>query len=356
MAEQTEQNRSEAPTESKLRKARDKGTVARSIELGFLGSLVALAAFALVAGEALIATLADAMRTALAGGFARAAEPAGAAGMLGELGWQMLSPVVLLGGTMAVIAVTLELIQLRGFLFTFHPLKPDWSRLNPAKGLKRLFSMRMLQETGKSIGKFGLYAAAAWSVVRWAMTRFAETSGYGERLPETLEAAAMRLVWAFMLVAVAVAILDQILVRREFTKQMRMSRREVTRESREREGEPRMKQRRKQLHREMTAQGKGSLAGADLLLVNPEHFAVALRYDEAAMVAPEIAAKGRNAHALLLRDEAFRRGLPVIPDPPLARALFRACQIGAVVPPDRYEAVAELYINLRRADAAAEQA
>jgi len=356
MADSPEQNRSEAPTPFKLQKAREKGQVARSIELGFLAGLVALAGFVLVAGQALVATLAHAMRVSLSGGFARAAEPGGPAGMLGELGGQVVAPVALLGGTVVAIATTLELIQLRGFLLTFHPLKPDWSRLNPAKGLKRLFSVRMFKETLKSIVKFTLYAAATWIVVRWAVARFSETFGYGERLPQTLEAAGMRLVWAFLLVGVGVAILDQVLVRGEFTKQMRMSRREVTRESREREGEPRMKQRRKQLHREMTAQGKGSLAGADLLVVNPEHFAVALRYDEAAMVAPEVAAKGRNAHALRLREEAFRRGLPVIADPPLARALFRACPIGAAVPPDRYEAVATLYIDLRRAHAAAEQA
>lgn len=356
MAEQSEQNRSEEASPFKLQKAREKGTVARSMELGFLAGLLALAGFVLVAGEALVATLARAMRMSLSGGFARAAEPAGAAGMLGELGSTVFAPVALLGGTMVVIVVALELIQLRGFLLTFHPLKPDWSRLNPAKGLKRLFSMRMVKETLKSIVKFALYAAATWDVLRWAVARFAETAGDGDRLPATLEASGLRLTFVFMLVAVAVAILDQILVRGEFAKQMRMSRRDVTRESREREGEPRMKQRRKQLHREMTAQGKGSLAGADLLVVNPEHFAVALRYDEEAMVAPEVAAKGRNAHALALREEAFRRGLPVIARPPLARALFRACEIGGTIPPDRYEAVAELYIDLRRDRAASEQA
>lgn len=355
MAEQTEQNRSEAPTEFKLKKAREKGTVARSIELGFLAALLSVAAFVLMAGEGLMATLAHAMRVSLSGGIARASEPDGVATMLGELGWQLIAPIALLGGTMAAIVVTLELIQLRGFLLTFHPLKPDWSRLNPAKGLKRLFSMRMLKETLKSIVKFALYAAATWFVVRWAMARFAETASDGERLPAMLQAAGMRLIWTFLLVAVAVAVLDQIMVRGEFTKQMRMSRREVTREAREREGEPRLKQRRKQLHREMIQQGQGSLAGADMLVVNPEHFAVALRYDEAAMLAPEIAAKGRNAHALALREDAFRRGLPVIADPPLARALFRACPIGGTVPPDRYEAVATLYIELRRAQAAAEQ-
>lgn len=356
MADQPDQNRSEAPTPFKLRKAREKGNVARSTELGFLAALIALAAFVTMAGSSLIAGLAQAMRAALAGGIAQAGEPGTAAALLGDLSCRMIAPVALLGGTMATIAITLELIQLRGVILTFHPMKPDFSRLNPAKGIKRLFTARMLKETLKSVAKFALYAAATWTVTRWAVARFSETAGDGDRLPQTLEAAGMRLIWTFALVAVGIAILDQLLVRGEFTKQMRMSRREVTRENREREGEPRMRQRRKQLHREMIAQGRGSLAGADLLIVNPEHFAVALRYDDAAMIAPEVTAKGRNVHALALRDQAFRRGLPVVADPPLARALFRACQIGATIPPDRYEAVAVHYIDLRRDTAASPQA
>ncbi len=347
MAEGAEQNRSEAPTPFKLQKARERGQVARSIELGYLAGLVALAAFVTIAGPTLVATLAQAMRTALSS-FGVADEPAGAAGLLGQLYGTILSPLMLLGGTLVALVILLELIQLRGFLFTLHPLKPDWSRLNPAKGLKRLFSLQMLKETLKSLAKFAAYATVTWLVVRWVVTTHAETAGDGERIATVLRATGLRLVFAFLLVGVGFAILDQLLVRREFTKQMRMSRREVTRESREREGEPRIKQRRKQLHREMTQAGKGSLAGADMLVVNPEHFAVALRYDPADMTAPLVSAKGRNAHALRLREEAGWRALRIIPDPPLARALFRECAIGATIPTDRFEAVAAHYIALQR--------
>ncbi|MEP9403193.1 EscU/YscU/HrcU family type III secretion system export apparatus switch protein [Sphingomonas sp. VNH70] len=352
MADAPEQNRSEAPTPFKLQKAREKGQVARSPELGFLAGLLALIGFVSVAGPALVATLAQAMRIALSSGFAEGIEPAGAAGLLARLYGTILSPLLLLGGTLVGIVILLELIQLRGFVLTFHPLKPDWSRLNPAKGLKRLFTLRMLKETLKSLAKFAAYAAATWVVVRGVVTAEGQVAGDGERIATLLHTAGLRLAFAFLLVAVVFAILDQLLVRREFTRQMRMSRREVTREHREREGEPRIKQRRKQLHREMTAQGKGSVAGSDLLIVNPEHFAVALRYDDAAMTAPEVAAKGRGEHALNLRREAGWRGIPIVADPPLARALFRACTIGATIPGDRFEAVAAHYIALRRAQAA----
>jgi flagellar biosynthetic protein FlhB len=167
--------------------------------------------------------------------------------------------------------------------------------------------------------------------------------------------AGMRLMFVYIAIAAGFVIIDQILVRGEFTKQMKMSRREVTREAKDREGDPRINAKRKQLHAEFVKQseGAGNLPGSDLVIVNPEHFAVALRYDSGTMRAPSVSAKGRNTFALALRDEAHRLGIPVIVRPPLARALYRASPAGAEIAPDQYEAVAELYIELRRAAAAA---
>ncbi len=350
MAEGQDQNRSEAPTPFKLQKARERGSVARSLEVGFLAMLIALAGFVLAAGERSAHTLAQAMRIGLSGGIARATEPDRAAALAGDVLHAAVAPLSLLGGTMVAVVILLELVQLRGFIFTTHPLKPDFSRLNPAKGLKRMLSMRMPREALKALFKTAAYAAATWLTLRYAYDRFALTVVDGERLVEALSAVALRLILSFLGLAVFFAILDQILVRREFTKQMRMSRREVTKEHKDREGEPRIKRRRKQLHGELVAQGKGlgAVAGSDLLVVNPEHFAVALTYDDTRMIAPEVSTKGRNAHALLLKAEAHRHGVPVVADPPLARALYRTCAIGATIPPDRFEAVAELYIQHRR--------
>lgn len=348
-----EQNRSEAPTPFKLQKAREKGMVARSIELGFAGGLIALAAFVLIAGGGFAQLLARSMRTALASTSSSATGPDVLRGITSDLGRAIVGPLALFGVTVMTSVLLLELIQLRGFLFSTQALKPDFTRLNPAKGLKRLFSARVFKETLKTIAKMIAYCLATWVVIRMVVDRFGLIAGDGERLAGTLESAALRLLFAFMLVAFGFVVLDQVLVRGEFLKQMRMSRREVTREAREREGEPRIRQRRKQLHAELLKQGKGigALAGSDLLIVNPEHFAVALRYDDERMDAPVVSAKGRNAHALRLKAEAHRRGLAVVVDPPLARSLYRACAIDRTIPADRYEAVARHYIELRRRSA-----
>lgn len=355
MAEQQEQNRSEEPTPFKLRRAREKGMVARSVELGFLGGLVAVAGFFAMAGPGLAQRLTGIMRQSFTAGIDRAAnDPHEAQAMVGTMAWAVLEPLLLLGGTVVVVVAFLEILQLRGFIFSAQPLKPDFSRLNPAKGLKRLFSMRLLKETLKSLLKAVIYTIVIWLVIRYALDHYARISGDGERLAGALEAASLRLIFAFMLVALGFVLLDQMLVRREFLKQMRMSRREVTREARDREGDPRIKSKRKQLHAEFVKanQAMGNLAGSDLVIVNPEHFAVALRYDAGRMTAPEVTAKGRNAHALELRERAFRLGIPVLRRPALARAIYRACEPGAAIPADRYEAVADLYIQLQRERAA----
>lgn len=354
MAEQQEQNRSEAATPFKLRRAREKGMVARSVELGFLGGLLGLAAFLGIAGEGFARKLGELTRETLVAGIDIAGEPEQAAALPGRIYWGVLEPLMLLGGTIVAIVVLLELLQLRGFLFTAHPLKPDFGRLNPAKGLKRLFSVRLLKETLKTVLKTAVYAVATWLLIRDALARYAVTAGEAERLPALIGEAVMRLIFAYILIAFAFVVLDQILVRGEFTKQMRMSRREVTRETKDREGDPRIRSKRKKLHQEFVAasQSVGQLAGSDMLVVNPQHFAVALRYDPGRMEAPMVTAKGRNRFALALKEEAYRRGIPVIAKPALARALHRACGTGSEIPAANFEAVADLYIQLRRRAAA----
>lgn len=350
MAEGQEQNRSEAPTPFKLKKARERGQVPRSIELGFLGGLSGLAAFVGIAGYTLIGNLTETMRRALSAGVERAADPEQTGALIGEVTWGVLEPLALLGGTVVAVVIFLEILQLRGLIFTAKPLKPDFTRLNPAKGIKRLFSMRMLKETLKTVLKTAVYMAATWFMLKDAIARYALIAGDGERLAGAMLGAGMRLMFVYIGIAVFFVIIDQILVRGEFTKQMKMSRREVTREAKEREGDPRIKSKRKQLHLEFVkqSQGAGNLPGSDLVIVNPEHFAVALRYDPETMTAPSVSAKGRNRFALALKEEAFRLGIPVLVRPPLARALYKGAMQGAEISPENYEAVAELYIELRR--------
>ncbi len=356
MAEGQEQNRSEEATPFKLRKAREKGQVARGMDLGFMGSLAALVAVVLFAGQGFAARIADLMRLSLTSGIDRTRDPADVLATIGALYWPAFQPLIVLGLVAMALLVLLELLQLRGFMFTTAPLKPDFSRLNPAKGLKRLFSMRMLKETAKNIVKLAGYTAITWLLLDWAVRTYADSMADAGMLGRAMSGAATRLLLAFLGAAFAFMVLDQIIARGEFRKQMRMSRREITREAKEREGEPRLKQKRRQLHEEMRKQseGLGKLEGADFLVVNPEHFAVALQYRPGEMAAPVVRAKGRNHFAQLLKRKARLLGLPVIADPALARALFRDCEAGQPIGARHFHGVARHYARLRR-DAAPRQ-
>lgn len=348
MSEQ-EQNRSEEATPFKLQRAREKGQVARGMDLGFVGSLLAFSAFLLVAGDAFAGRLMALMRLSFTSGIDRTAHPMAVLGTIEAIYWQAFQPLFVLGAIIAVVLIFLELLQLRGFLFSMAPLKPDFTRLNPAKGLKRLFSLRMVKETLKNVIKMAVYTAVTWLVITGAIATFGDSVQDAPALARAMEGAGQRLLFAFLGVAALFMVLDQVIVRGEFRKQMRMSRREVTRENREREGEPRLKQKRRELHGAMRQQSEGlrKLAGSDFLVTNPEHFAVALAYDPDAMDAPVVRASGRNHFAQLLKRKARLLGIPVIADPALARALFRDCAPGRPVLPQHFHGVARHYARLR---------
>lgn len=354
MSEGQEQNKTEEATPFKLRKAREKGQVARGMDLGFVGSLLAVTAVALVGGHAYFAQLAAALRQSFLGGVETAKGPGEAIDLVQSLFWVALQPLLILGVVIMIILVALELIQLRGFFFTTQPLKPDFQRLNPAKGLKRIFSIRMLKETLKNILKMAVYSAAAWLVISAAVAKFGPTMSDAGRLAVAMESSVMRLLFVFIGLAVFFMIIDQLLVRREYQKQMRMSRRELTRETKDREGEPRFKQKRRDIHAQMRAQaeGLGNVAGSDMLIVNPDHYAVALRYDAQTMSAPEVRAKGRDHFAQLMKRKARLLGIPTIPNAGLARQLYAECASGQSIQPQHFHAVAAIYRSFAQADAA----
>lgn len=348
-----EQNRTEEATPFKLKRAREKGQVARGMDLGFVGSLIALIFFALAAGAGFAVTLAQIMRRSLTLGIERANDPFELLALGGAALREGLYPLMLLAIAIVVILIILDLIQLRGLIFSFQPLKPDFTRLNPAQGIKRLFSLRMLKETLKNIVKMVCYAAVTWLVIVAAIESFGRGMPGSGAVIRALMGSAGQMVLAFLGVAIFFTVIDQLIVRREFRRQMRMSRRELTREIKDREGEPRIKQKRKQLHAQMVEQARGlaRVAGADLVVTNPDHYAVALLYDADKMDAPVVHARGRNVIAQLMKRKARLSNVPIFANPPLARALYHQHDIDQAIGADSYRAVAALYIRLRERDA-----
>ncbi len=345
----TEENKTEEASPYKLRKARERGQVARGVDLGFFSILLASLLLIVIFGNRLGQLLMDSM----AKGLMTIPTASGEVNLLPPLvAWLSVPAVetVLLAGVLAaVVVICLEIVQLRGVLFSTQPLKPDFSRLNPLMGLKRLFSVRTLKETFKSIVKMGMYAGFGGLAILIVISAGQLQIANGFELARAMRDGLLTLLAVFAVIALLVMALDQVIARGEFAKEMRMSRSELQREHKENEGEPRLKQRRKRVHAEYAKQTKAlaGLPGADILLVNPEHVAVALAYDPSRMEAPEVAAVGRNHFAAILRTRAFELGIPVVSDPPLARALHASTEPGQTIGQEYFMKVARHYLRLR---------
>ena len=346
----SEQNKTEEATPFKLKRARDKGQVARGTDLGYVASLVAFSLFTVIVGHRLMVELSTLMRRTFAGAISQASDPAAAPAAITMVFWPTFKLLALLGATIVLIVGFFEILQLRGPVFSTQPLKPDFNRLNPAQGFKRLFSMRTLKETLKNVIKFAVYTGVTYLVIRYAISSYGSTITDADRLLQALRGGGFRLLFLFVLMAMMFAAIDQIIARQEFSKQMRMSKSELNREMRDREGEPRIRQKRKQLHREFAKQSKalGELPGSDMLIVNPQHYAVALAYDSKTMSAPTVTAKGKNQFALALKRGATIHNIPVFARPSLARALYAHGETGAEISAHEFQAVADLYLTLYR--------
>jgi flagellar biosynthesis protein FlhB len=342
--DETELDKSETATPFKLKRAREKGTIARGTDLGFFTALLAFIGYIWLVGEQAARTIAHASDVAFGSAAGQANEPQALLSRLAFLFSAADGPLLLLAGIVFCVVLLFEFFQV-GPVFSFHPLKPDFSKINPAKGLKRLFSWRLLIEAMKSLAKLLTYSLMAWLAIRAAIESQSMAITNGAQLMTALAKSGFKLLLYFGLTAMFFALVDQMLVRRDFTKKMRMSRRELKREHRDREGDGRLKQKRKEFHNEFLKMAKSirNARGSDVILVNPTHYAVALRYNPGKMSAPMIVSRGSGGLAERIRQIGFVYGVLIIQDAALARALFRTRILEGEIPDNFYDQVADLY-------------
>ncbi|SAL10778.1 EscU/YscU/HrcU family type III secretion system export apparatus switch protein [Caballeronia telluris] len=341
-----DQNKSEQATAYKLERARKKGMVPRSPDAGIVVSLACAVVYLWAKGDQTAQALAfigaHALRDA-------AFLSLGSQGILVWIGQLMLRSVrsiaPFIGITVA--GALLGSLMQTGLLFAPAALKADFSRLNPAQGFKRLFSKRILTEAAKACFKMIVYSAIAWVCIADTITAADHASLSAVALAQALSARSLRLLTSLLFAAIIFAVIDQLLVRRAFARQMRMSRHEVRQEHKQREGDPRIRQRRRQLQRELLQRSASmrNMRGADVLVTNPTHYAVGLRYEPAAMDAPTLVARGSGDFALRLKRLAFIYNVPVIESRALARRLFREAAFEREIPGGLYRDTAELFLR-----------
>ena len=345
MAErEQEQNRSEQATPFKLQEARNRGVVAKSIELNAVLATLAFVCLLSLAGPGLFerqlrldaALFSQAHRLAFS-------ESALITWLTAAL-FETLALLVPVFALLIVAGVGASLMQ-TGPVFSFEPLKPDFDRINPASGLKRIFSMRLVFEAAKSVFKLGLFGYALYVIIDGMLPL---VLGLAQTHPAAYARIGLDTVASLMLklalVMLVVALLDLGYVRWDFMKKMMMSRREMRDEHKRREGDPKVKARIRELQREMRKRAKAlrRVPEADVLITNPTHLAVALRYRREELAAPRLIAKGAGDLAARMKLLARRHGVPVVENRPLARRLFLRGGLEAPIPQAEYPQVARV--------------
>jgi flagellar biosynthesis protein FlhB len=328
----------EQPTAKRLDEARRRGEVAVSRDLTSAVAAAAAIAALVAGGPALAGRLVALFRGALAAAPAGGAPgPALAAG-LAALAAALAAPLA----AAAAAALGAGLVQTRGLLAP-GALRVDLARLSPAAGLARAMGGQAAGEVGKGLVKAGLVGVIAWLTLRPALAGVAALTGAAApRQLAAMGALGARLAWRLALAGLALGLADHLLARRRHLRALRMTREEVRREGRESEGDPGHRAERQRLHRELLEQRMvAEVRKADVVVVNPEHIAVALRYDRDGEGAPVVVARGERLVAARIREVARQAGVPILRDVTLARSL-RDLPEGEEIPVALYEAVAEL--------------
>jgi flagellar biosynthetic protein FlhB len=229
-------------------------------------------------------------------------------------------------------------------VFAVDRIKPKADRLNPMKGLKRMFSQDSLVELAKNLVKVAVVTGVVALFVTTELENFTAMASYDlNEVPRRMQGMVIKLLSAVLIVMVLIAVIDVIWKQMEYKKKQRMTKQEVKDEFKQTEGDPQIKQRLAEIRRSKKRKDAiGKVPEATVLIMNPTHYAVALRYVPAEGDAPVCIAKGRNLIALEMRRKAEEHNVPVIENPPLARALHAGLEEDQPIPPQFFQAVAEV--------------
>ena len=335
MAEESE-DRTQAATERRRQQARDDGQAPLSRELVVASGLAAATLVLALGAPALAAALGARLQRLLSDLGATPGDALHDAGMALLVATLPFLGAVLLAGSGAVLLQT-------GWLLHGQTLVPDLSRLDPRRGLRRLFGLDNAVEAAKSLAKVSVLAWAAWHALSDALPGVLAAS---TRQPGALlDQLARDVLHLFLLVLgcqAGIALLDAGWVHFRFSRRLRMSRQEIKHEQRETDGDPRHKSRLRQLRMARARQRMlAAVPRATVVITNPTHYAVALAYDRGAQAAPRVVAKGVDEVAARIRKAAAEHGVPLVANPPLARALHQLA-LDAEVPAEHFKAVAEI--------------
>ncbi|UQZ32102.1 flagellar biosynthesis protein FlhB [Paenibacillus sp. PK3_47] len=336
-------DKTEKATPKKRQDARKKGQVAKSAEMSgavvLLAALISLSVFGSFMKDRFMALYMDVFQNRMS----MEVTPENVAKMFNEYGLQILILLAPMLAITFILALVVNYAQV-GFMLNGEGVTPKFSKMNPIKGFKNIFSMRSFVEFLKSILKLLIIAYLVYSTLWGEKNSFASLSHVNAEGVYRFAADMTMSLGIKMGVALFImAILDYMYQKYEHEKSLKMSKQDIKDEYKKMEGDPIIKGKIRERQRRMAMQRMmQDVPKADVVITNPTHFAVALKYDGSQMEAPQIVAKGQDYVALRIREMAKEHGVVTIENKPLARALFQRAEIGDVVPGDLFQAVAEV--------------
>ncbi len=351
MAEQQQdQEKTEPATPRKREEARREGNIAKSQDfnaaVGLLVGMVMLAVMGLTLFTGMKLNVENVLGGHLDGHPARLDGLETVLGYVGTIAFQVLAPIMLC----LVAAAVLSNVMQFGLLLSGKPLVPDPKRLNPLKGLARMVDARSMMRLCMSLLKLAILSAAAALFIHLDQDRIV---GLAQLEVGPMFAGASQIIFWLALklaaVLIVLALIDLAFQKWKREKDLRMSKHEVKEEFKRMDGDPLIRQRRQRVQRQLAMQRmQAAVPRADVVVTNPTHYAVALRYDAATMTAPKVVAKGADYMAMRIRQLATLHGVPLIERKELARALYRTVAVDQQVPPQFYNAVAEILAYVYR--------
>lgn len=350
MADEAE--KTEAATPKKKEDARRKGQVAQSRDVSTV-VLLATGALALASplGEALVARIHESTVRIWGGLLIRPSTLADYHAVMLDLSLGVLTLLAPFGLVFLAMGAASNLVQI-GWMLSAEALQPKFEKLDPIKGMKRFVSLERLYELAKALLRLVLVVAILVWLLMPALPDVlthvgARPAAIGLLAGDLLQ----RTIWTILAVFALFAVLDYVWQRYQHEKRLRMTKQEVRDETKQREGDPKVKSRIRQIQREAAQRRMfEAVADADVVVVNPTHYAVALQYRPALQRSPKVLAKGRNHVALRIRRRAEELGIPVVENPPIAQLLYRTAKVDREIPEDLYQAVAEVLAYVYKLD------
>lgn len=349
MSDDDSDDKTEDPTERRRSEAREQGNIARSVDLNAAAVLMATSGGLYLMGPRCGSLLARMMLNALSSEARLTISREEVAALFQGLGLFVAGAALPLMALIMVGSLSSNLMQ-TGFLWSTEALQPKFSRINPWSGLQRLFSLASVARLGASLAKILTVASVSYL---YLMAHSAELMSLSQQeaavIMETASRCIIELGFYLALTLVCLALFDYGYQYWQHERDLRMTKQQIRDEMKDTDGNPHVRARRREAHRKLVeARELGQVKSADVVITNPTHIAVAIKYDPLTMAAPTVVAKGMGEIAAQIRRLAAEHGVPIIERKPLARALYRDVKVGRPIPAELYEVFVEILAYVYR--------